>query len=55
MCSTFQQKLNNAVAHPDSKDAKYVLNTLLPVLAAAGKHTSFGALEQISSLEKYRL
>jgi hypothetical protein len=49
MCSTFQQKLNNAVAHPDSKDAKYVLNTLLPVLAAACKHTSYGALVQNSS------
>ena len=50
MSSAFQEKLKNAVAHPDSGDAKYVLNKLLPVLAAAGKHTAFGALERNSSL-----
>ena len=45
-----QEKLKIAVAHQDIRDAKYVLNTLLPVLAASGKHTSFGALERNSSL-----
>jgi hypothetical protein len=50
MPSAFQEKLKNAIAHPDSKDAKHVLNKLLPVLATAGKHTSFGVLERKSSL-----
>ena len=40
MPSVFQEKLKNAVAYPDSRDAKYVLNKFLPVLAAAGKHTA---------------
>ena len=46
--NVFQEKLKNAVAHQhqDTRDAKYVLNTLLPVLAAAGQHTSFGALRK---------
>ena len=46
----FQVKVQNAVAHPDSKDAKYVIKKLLPVLTTAGKNTSFGALERNASL-----
>jgi len=46
----FQVKIQNAVAHPESKDAKYVLSKLLPVLTTAGKHTSFGALERNASI-----
>ena len=38
------------MAHPESKDAKYILSKLLPVLTTAGKHTSFGALERNASL-----
>ena len=52
----FQVKVQNAVAHPSSKDAKYVLKKLLPVLTTAGKNTCFGALERNSSLgETYAL
>jgi hypothetical protein len=50
MSSVFQEKLKNAVAYPGGRDAKYILNKLLPVLASAGKHTAFGALEWNSSL-----
>ena len=49
MSNVFQEKLKNAVAHQGTRDAKHVLNTLLPVLAAADKHTSFGAPERNSS------
>ena len=45
----FQTKLQSAVANPNGKDAKYVLNKILPVLTSAGKHTSFGAVERNSS------
>ena len=56
MSPAFQTKVQNAVAHPDSKDAKFVLNKLLPVLTTAGKHTSFGALELTAALgETYGL
>ena len=46
----FQVKVQNSVAHPDSKDAKYVIKKLLPVLTTAGKNTSFGPLERNSSI-----
>ena len=52
MPNDFQENLRNAVAHPESKDAKYVLNKLLPVLTSAGKHTSFGTLEKNHLWEK---
>ena len=38
MSNTFQEKLRNAVACPESKDAKYVLNKLLPVLTHPLEH-----------------
>ncbi len=41
----FQDLLQYAVAHPESKDAKYILNKLMPVLKTAGKHTMFGSVE----------
>jgi hypothetical protein len=50
MSSVFQEKLKNAVAHQDTRDAKYVFNKLLPVLAASYRNTSFRALERNSSL-----
>ena len=50
MSNVFQEKLRNAVAHPESEDAKNVLNKHLPVLTTAGKHTSFGTLERNLSL-----
>ena len=50
MSNVFQEKLRNAVAHPERKDAIYVLNKLLPVLTTAGQHTSFGSLERNLSL-----
>ena len=52
MPNDFQEKLRNAVAHPDSKDAKHFFNNLLPLLTTARKHTSFGTLERNSSLEE---
>ena len=50
MSNVFQENLRIAVAHPEIKDAKYVLNELLPVVTTAGRHTSFGTLERNSSL-----
>ena len=47
---TFQDKLMYVVAHPKSKDAKYVLNKLMPVLTTAGKHTAFGSLERNAAI-----
>ena len=41
MSNVCQEKLRNAVAHPESKDSKYVLNKLLPVLTTAGNHICF--------------
>jgi hypothetical protein len=52
MSNAFKEKLKNAVAHTDSRDAKYVLNKLLLILAGEGKHTSFGLLERNSSLKR---
>ena len=46
----FQVKMQNAVAHPDGKDVKYVIKKLLPVLTTAGKNTSFWALERNAAL-----
>ena len=42
----FQDFLQYAVAHLESKDAKYILNKLMPVLTTAGKRTTFGSLER---------
>jgi hypothetical protein len=50
MSNALKEKLKHAVAHPHSRDVKYVINKLLLILAAEGKHTSFGVLEQNSSL-----
>ena len=47
--SNFQERLQNDVANPEGKDAKYVLNKLLPVLTTAGNHTTFGSLERNSA------
>jgi hypothetical protein len=53
---SFHMKVQNAVADPGCKDAKYVLRKLIPVLTTAGKHTSYGALERNSALgENYAL
>ena len=43
----FQVKVQNAVAHPDSKDAKYVIKKLLPVLTTAGKILHLGLWKEI--------
>ena len=48
--SAFQSKVQNAVADPKSKDAKYVLKRLIPVLTSAGKNTSYGCLQKNASL-----
>jgi hypothetical protein len=40
----FEIKLQNAVANPASKDAKYVLRKLISMLSSAGKETSYGGL-----------
>ena len=45
----FQTKLQNAVANPEGKDGKYVLNKLVPMLASGGRNTVFGALERRSA------
>ena len=42
--------MKNEVAHPESKDAKYVLKKLLPILNTSEKHTLFGNLERNTSL-----
>ena len=46
----FQGKLRDAIRCPDSKDAIYVKNKLMPILTTAGKHTTFGALERNSAM-----
>ena len=46
MHKDFQTKLQNAVANPEGKDAKHILNKLVPMLACGGKQTVFGALER---------
>jgi hypothetical protein len=52
----FEIKLQNAVANPASKDAKYVLRKLIPMLSSAGKQTSYGGLLKNSMLgETYAL
>ena len=54
--SKFHSKVQNAVADPTCKDAKYVLNRIVPILTTAGKNTTFGALEKNTSLgETYAL
>ena len=42
----FQVKLRNAVANPSSPDGRYVMKKLVPMLASAGRTTTFGALER---------
>jgi hypothetical protein len=49
----FQVKMQNAVAHPDGKDAKYVIRKLLPVLTTAGKNTSFGRWRETQRWERH--
>ena len=45
----FQTKLQSAVANPEGKDGKYILNKLVPMLASGGRNTVFGALERRSA------
>jgi hypothetical protein len=52
----FEIKLQNANANPASKDAKYVLRKLIPMLSSASKQTSYGGLSKNSMLgETYAL
>jgi hypothetical protein len=46
----FHTKVQNAVADPRCKDAKYILRKLTPILTTAGKGSTFGALEKNMSL-----
>jgi len=45
----FQTKLKAACKNPDGPDAKYVLNTLSPIMTFAGRKAAFGALERNQS------
>ena len=56
MSASFQTKIQNAVADPDSKDAKYVVQKLYPMLKTTGKRTPLGPMEMASSTgENYAL
>jgi hypothetical protein len=45
----FQVRLRNAVREPHSKEGKFVLQKIMPVLTSAGSKTVFGAVERYES------
>jgi hypothetical protein len=49
MSPQFQGRLRRAVKAPHSKDGKYVLKKLVPILASGGRKTVFGAVERYES------
>ena len=49
MSKEFQHQLQKSVANPECKEAKSVLNKLIPVMTSGSKKTSFGALERKSA------
>jgi len=46
MSNDFQGKLKQAVANPHSKNGRYVMKKLTPILNSTGKSATFGALER---------
>jgi len=48
--SKFKCQLTQAVANPEGDDAKIIIRSVLPLLRASGRNTSFGSMERQSGV-----